>query len=441
METNQIQGSLSKAFNWHLTLKVFIIGIVMLLLLIPKFMIIELIREREATSQSAKLEVTGKWSPAQTVRGPVLTIPYLEKVTDADHKTVREEIRECHFLPEILNIDGEIVPRELTRSIYKTVVYESALTLSGNFGRPAFGKLKIDPAAVMWEKATLSLSVSDLRGINQKVNLIWNGKSYPFSPGMDNKQIGTNGISLILPDSAMSTFPSAFSVKLEMKGSDELLFAPLGETTTVSLRSSWNDPGFQGSFLPDERKVSDKGFDAHWKVLNFNRNFPQEWIDTEFAVTNSDFGVTLVKTADHYQKCSRSTKYAILIILLVFLSFFLNEILTKQKIHPFQYILVGFAVLVFYLLLLSLSEQLGFNAAYLISAVAVTGMVLAYAKSFLKTWTNAMMLTLILALSFGFIFVLMQLETLALLTGSIGLFFILGLTMFLTRKIDWYNHE
>jgi len=439
METNQIHGHLSKAFNWQLTLKVIIIGIIMLLLLIPKLMIIELIREREATSQSAKLEVTDKWSHAQTLRGPVLTIPYIEKIMDADHKTVREEIRECYFLPETLNIDGEIVPRELTRSIYRTVVYESILNLSGQFDQPPFEKLKIDPDAVLWEKARLSVSISDLRGINTKVNLMWNGKSFPFSPGMDNKQIGENGISLTLPDPDLRSFPSKFQIKLEMKGSDELQFAPVGETTTVNIRSSWNDPGFQGSFIPADRNISAAGFDAHWKILDFNRNFPQEWIGTEFTVTKSDFGVTLVKTADHYQKCSRSTKYGILVILLVFLSFFLNEIITKQKIHPFQYILVGFSVLVFYLLLLSISEQLGFNRAYLISALSVTGMVLAYSKTFLKTWTNSVMLTLILALSFGFIFVLMQMETFALLTGSIGLFFVLGLTMFLTRKIDWYN--
>ncbi len=158
-----------------------------------------------------------------------------------------------------------------------------------------------------------------------------------------------------------------------------------------------------------------------------------------FNVTNADFGVNLVKTADHYQKCSRSTKYGIVVMLLIFLSFFLNEIITKQKIHPFQYILVGFAILVFYLLLLSISEQLGFNPAYLIAAISVTALVLAYSRTFLKTWTNSIVLTLILALSFGFIFVLMQLESYALLAGSIGLFVILGLTMFLTRKINWYE--
>ena len=173
--------------------------------------------------------------------------------------------------------------------------------------------------------------------------------------------------------------------------------------------------------------------------MNFNRNFPQEWKNDNYRVTDADFGVNLVTVADHYQKSSRSAKYAILVILFTFLSFFLNEIITKQKIHPFQYILVGFAVLVFYLLLLSISEQLGFNLAYLISAVSVITMVFLYTRSFLKSWKNSLILTMILTFSFGFIFVLMQLETYALLVGSIGLFVVLALTMFFTRKINWYN--
>lgn len=439
METHQIHEEVPKTFNWQLTLKVAVIGVIMLLLLIPKLMILELIKERETTSASARQEVMDKWSRAQTIRGPVLTIPYIEKVTDSD-KRIREEIRLCHFLPETLNIEGEISPRELHRSIYQSVVYESSLKINGHFDVPDFAALKTDTSSVLWEKAELTVAVSDLRGINTKVDLLWNGKSIPFSPGMDNKLIGTNGISVPLPDPAFARFPSDFQITLELKGSDGLLFAPLGETTTVHIRSSWNDPGFQGNFLPAERTITAEGFEARWKILNYNRNFPQEWKDDEYTVTNSDFGVNLVKTADHYQKCSRSTKYGILVILLVYLSFFLNETITKQKIHPFQYILVGFAILVFYLLLLSTSEQLGFNPAYLISALSVTGMVLAYSKTFVKTWMNAFLLTLILGLCFGFIFVLMQLESYALLAGSIGLFCILGLTMFLTRKIDWYNN-
>lgn len=439
METNQIHEEKPKSFNWQLTLKVATIGAVMLALLIPKVMILELIHEREATSESTRHDVMEKWSPDQTIRGPVLTIPYIERVTDADKKVIREEIHECHFLPETLNIDGEIFPQELHRSIYQSVVYESSLKITGHFGIPDFETLKIDPSTVLWEKAELSVAISDLRGINAKVGLLWNGKSYPFSPGMDNKLIGANGVSMALPNPGSPEFPSDFQLTLDIKGSDGLQFAPLGETTNVNIQSSWNDPGFQGSFLPANRMVTAEGFNAHWKILNYNRNFPQEWKDNDFSVTNADFGIKLVTTAGHYQKCSRSAKYGIIVILLIFLSFFLNEMISGQKIHPFQYILVGFAVLVFYLLLLSISEHLGFNPAYLISALLVTGMVLAYSRTFLKTWMNSILLTSILALSFGFIFVLTQLESYALLAGSIGLFCILALTMFFTRKINWYN--
>jgi len=439
METNQIHEEKQKSFNWQLTLKVATIGAVMLALLIPKVMILELIHERKATSESTKHDVMEKWSLDQTIRGPVLTIPYIERVTDADKKVIREEIHECHFLPETLNIDGKIFPQELHRSIYQSVVYGSSLKITGHFGIPDFETLKIDPSTVLWEKAELSVAISDLRGINAKVGLFWNGKSYPFSPGMDNKLIGANGVSMALPNSGSPEFPSDFQLTLDIKGSDGLQFAPLGETTKVNIQSSWNDPGFQGSFLPANRMVTAEGFNAQWKILNYNRNFPQEWKDNDFSVTNADFGIKLVTTADHYQKCSRSAKYGIIVILLIFLSFFLNEMISGQKIHPFQYILVGFAVLVFYLLLLSISEHLGFNPAYLISALLVTGMVLAYSRTFLRTWTNSILLTSILALSFGFIFVLMQLESYALLAGSIGLFCILALTMFFTRKINWYN--
>lgn len=439
METNQIHEEKPKSFNWQLTLKVATIGAVMLALLIPRVMILELIHEREATSESTKHDVMEKWSLDQTIRGPVLTIPYIERVTDADKKVIREEIHECHFLPETLNIDGEIFPQELHRSIYQSVVYESSLKITGHFGIPDFETLKIDPSTVLWEKAELSVAISDLRGINAKVGLLWNGKSYPFSPGMDNKLIGANGVSMALPNPGSPEFPSDFQLTLDIKGSDGLQFAPLGETTKVNIQSSWNDPGFQGSFLPENRMVTAEGFNAQWKILNYNRNFPQEWKDNDFSVTNADFGIKLVTTADHYQKCSRSAKYGIIVILLIFLSFFLNEMISGQKIHPFQYILVGFAVLVFYLLLLSISEHLGFNPAYLISALLATGMVLAYSRTFLRTWMNSILLTSILALSFGFIFVLMQLESYALLAGSIGLFCILALTMFFTRKINWYN--
>ncbi len=439
MEAKDFIQNKQKSINWQITFKVFVIGAIAIALLIPKFMILGLIQERQSTAEITKQEVMNTWSLSQTVRGPVLLIPYIKRSFDTDGKILSEDMLSAYFLPETLNIKGDISPEKRKKSIYETIVYESGIEFKGKFETPDFDALKINPKNILWEKAKILVAINDLRGINEKVTFGWNDSTYAFVPGMDNHQVGSNGISLPFNDLSSESFPADFDFKLQLKGSEALNFAPLGETTEVFLQSKWNDPGFEGDFLPAEHTISNEGFSAHWKALNFNRNFPQAWKNQEYRVTDADFGVRLVEVADHYQKSSRSAKYAAMVILFVFLAFFLNEIITKQRVHPFQYILVGFSVLIFYLLLLSISEQLGFNLAYLISSIAVLIMVLLYSRSFLKTWTNAIIQTLILTFSFGFIFVLMQLETFALLVGSIGLFIVLGLTMFFTRKINWYG--
>ncbi|MEE4287718.1 MAG: cell envelope integrity protein CreD, partial [Mariniphaga sp.] len=395
--------------------------------------------QRQLTAENSSREVMQTWSLAQTVRGPVLAIPYIERSFEKDGKATSETIRECYILPKTLNMNGEIFPEKRKRSIYETVVYESEVNFTGKFDDSEIQSLKILPEDILWEQAKIQVAISDLRGISDRISFTWNDSVYAFTPGMENQLLGQNGISLPLSHLTAENFPAGFHFSLHLKGSESLQFAPLGETTEVTLQSDWNDPGFEGNFLPTDHTINKDGFTAQWKVLNFNRNFPQQWKNDEYRVTEANFGVKLVTVADHYQKSSRAAKYGILIILFVFLSFFLNEIITKQKVHPFQYILVGFAVLVFYLLLLSISEQLGFNLAYLISAVSVLAMILLYSRTFLKKWLHAIVQTLILTFSFGFIFVLMQLETYALLVGSIGLFVVLGLTMFVTRKINWYG--
>ena len=439
METKEFTQNNQKSVNWQITLKVFIIGFAAIALLVPKIMILELIGERKTTAEITSAEVMQKWSLEQTVRGPALAVPYIERTIDSNGKETADEIKTFYLLPKTLGIDGKIFPEKRKRSIYETVVYESEIKIYGNFDLSGFEALKIPTENVLWEKARILVSINDLRGINKRIELSWNDSLYSFAPGMENKLLGNNGISLLMPKLSIQDFPGNFQFTLNLKGSESLNFAPLGENTEVTIQSAWNDPGFTGSFLPADYSVDNAGFSASWKVLNFNRNFPQQWKNDEYRVTDADFGVKLVTVADHYQKSSRAAKYGILVILFVFLSFFLNEILTKQKVHPFQYILVGFAVLVFYLLLLSISEQLGFNLAYLISATSVIIMVLLYSRTFLKKWLHAVIQTLILTFSFGFIFVLMQLETYALLAGSIGLFTVLAFTMFVTRKINWYG--
>ena len=435
METLQNQIVKSPSQSRQISIKLITVSIVILALLIPTFMIQNLIDEREDTSHSAKMEIMEKWSLDQTIRGPLLTVPYI--VYEKNNKgEIYEIVHYCHFLPETLNIEGDINPEKLQRSIYQTIVYDSNLKITGRFESPDFEKLKIDTNNIMWNKAELSVSISDLRGINNQVSVSWNGKPYIFSPVLNFKLLGDEGISIDVPE---TTFPANFEIDLALKGSSSLQFAPMGELTNVKLKSTWNDPGFDGYYLPSSRNVTKDGFTSEWNILHFNRNFPQEWTNNNYDPTTCDFGVNLVSMAGHYQKSSRSAKYAILIIVLIFLSFFLNEIITKQRVHPFQYILIGFAVLIFYVLLLSFSEHIGFNPAYLIASLLVSLMVLFYSKSFLRTWMNSMLLTLILIISFIFIFILLQLESYALLAGSIGLFVALAATMFFTRKINWYE--
>ncbi len=434
---NQVSPK-SGMISWQLMLKIVFIGMVFFVLLIPKLMIIGLMEERKTTAESARAEVMEKWSKDQVVRGPVLTVPVRETVTDQEGKnpTVVQSLQ--YFLPQELAIDGQLTPRDRYRSIYKVVVYESEIRISGTFAPPSPEILQAS-GETDWNKAELSIGLSDLRGISNMVEMVWNGQKYTFLPGMDDPVIGTGGISLPLPLDPATSFPATFECILHLKGSHSLHFSPLGETTTVKLSSAWNDPGFTGSFLPLNHTVTADGFTADWKVLHFNRNFPQTWKGDKYKMGGSDFGVELVTLADHYQKNIRSAKYGILVIVLVFISFFLSEVISGERIHPVQYALVGFSLLLFYLLLLSLSEHLGFNIAFLMAAVAVLTMVFTYSRTFLKKRINSLMLTGVLAASFIFIFVLLQMETYALVTGSVVLFIILGLIMYLTRKINWYN--
>jgi inner membrane protein len=227
-----------------------------------------------------------------------------------------------------------------------------------------------------------------------------------------------------------------------LSGGGSLSFLPLGDETTVTLASAWPAPSFTGAFLPTERTVSADGFTARWTVPSMARPFPQAWrageVDTG-VLFGSSFGASLMAPVDVYQKVTRSVKYGALFLLLPFLVFFLFEVLGGLRVHPLQYLLVGFAECLFYLLLLSLAEHLPFVAAYLAAAGAATLMVTLYASAVLHSWRRALLLAPALAAAYGFLYTTLQSEDFALLIGSIGLFVILGLVMVLTRRVDWYR--
>ncbi len=439
IQSKNILDRINESISQSITFKLISIGILILLLLIPKQMINSLIIERENRMRQTVREVTDKWSRRQTVTGPILTIPYKKYLLTEDKKNIKEVTSYATFLPEELNIETNIQPEERYRGIFKVIVYKAELSLSGKFPKPDFSVWDIDEKDILWSKATLNVGISDLRGIEKEVYLNQKNLNKAFQPGISESTLFNSGIHIPLQESIQQFINSDFSIDISLKGSEELFFVPIGKNTEVNMTSTWKDPSFTGSFLPKDRKIGPDGFEASWEVLHFNRNYPQSWTSANYQIQDSKFGVNLLVAADHYQKSLRTSKYAILIITLSFLMFFLIEVTQKLKIHAFQYILIGLALMLFYTLTLSISEHLGFNPAYWVSCISVIALISIYSSSVLNNKRLSYLLAGSLSMIYGFIFIIIQIETYALLVGSIGLFVILGLTMYFTRKITWYR--
>jgi inner membrane protein len=423
--------------------KVGTIVIIALLLLIPTSMIRGLIYEREQTKNQAITEVGSKWGGQQTISGPFISIPYNKYVKEYSTKDSKEKVvvmREfIHILPNELSIDGMMDPEQRNRGIYDIVVYNSKLSIKGKFAQINFAELDIPIGDIQFDKARLVVGIDDLRGIEQQVDLNWNERKCAFNPGVASNDIVSSGINTLVNFNSSDSSTYTFSFNLDLKGSQLLYFTPVGKVTDIKVSSAWANPSFNGAFLPDQREVSDKGFTANWNVLHLNRNYPQIWTGNKNSIAESAFGIDLLLPVDNYQKSHRSIRYAILFIAFTFLVFFFIEVLNKVFIHPIQYILVGIALVVFYTLLLSLSEHLNYNLAFVTSAVATLFLIAGYVKAILKSTQLTALISGILLVLYTFIFVIIQLQDFALLIGSIGIFIILGLVMYFSRKIDWYN--
>jgi inner membrane protein len=234
---------------------------------------------------------------------------------------------------------------------------------------------------------------------------------------------------------------SNFSIKISFNGSKQIELIPIGKNTTMSMISNWADPSFIGNYLPNDetKEISKNGFKADWKVLHINRAFSQQHLNKIPNLNEFAFGTKFMVMVDEYQKSERSAKYGFLVIALTFLIFFLIQTLSKINIHPFQYLMIGLALTMFYTLLVSISEHSNFLKAYLIAGISVIGLITLYSKSILKTFKFPVFIGLSLTALYTFIYVIIQLENYALLVGSIGLFLILAIVMYVSRKIDWNN--
>ena len=436
--------------------KVMVVGFLMIVLLIPLSMIHGMIRERTSRRNDVVSEVSRTWSNPQVAGGFILSVPYTVTQTNDYGKPYTTE-HVARFLPETLAIDGRLVPEFRHRSLFEVPVYTTHLTMSGTFRRPDLAALRIDESTARLHDAWLTIGVGDLRGVNQGVSVTWNGAALPTSPSIDPAGMGSQAIDVKVPGLAAParpprpTPPEALSgdpVRREDRpqghAADQL---PAGredddgaagvDVAASGVRRGRSCRTRRGSARPGStRNGGCRTWDAAIRRRGATRRCGPQQI--EQAAVASRFGVQLITPVDIYHRAERSTKYGALFILLTFCTFFVVELLQRRRLHPVQYLLVGAALCLFYLLLLSLSEHIGFGRAYLSAAAATIGVIGMYAGHVLGGLWQGVRTVAGLSLLYGFLYVLLQLEDYALLVGSISLFLILAAVMYATRRVDWY---
>ncbi|MEZ4906169.1 MAG: cell envelope integrity protein CreD [Saprospiraceae bacterium] len=445
----------------QVTLKLALIGILVLILLIPRFMILDLIKERQHLSENVKYEVTTVGVQIRHLQEPLLIIPYDYKTNSNEDKEITQK-KNLVVFPDSMNINGNITTESKHRSIYPVLLYRFNSTINGKFKLPDYEKTNISPDALRLNEAYIATGISDIKGISDKITINWNNNAIGFSPGLNNMKISyqipqqnydmsynapvqptdfnqskpIEGIhSKINLDKSISEYD--FSFNFNIKGYQKLYFCPVAKTTDVHIASTFSDPSFIGNYLPDN-KVDNSGFEANWKILEYNKSLP-EFIKTDDMVDLGDnlFGLTIDYPIDNYSKSYRTGRYMILIITLTFLIVFLTEIVQKIKIHIFQYLLIGLALAIFFTLQLSISEFLGFDISYLIAASATIILLFLYSLQIFDSKKSSLILLALLTSLFIYIYIIIQMEKTALLAGSIGLFGVIAATMYVTRKIKW----
>lgn len=412
-------------------------------LLFPLMMIYGLVSERAGRRAEAAAEISSQWGGTQTIAGPVLSVGFNVTSTGNDGKQRKFPDRAC-FLPTLLQVDAEAIPEVRKRGLFEVIVYRAKLKITGRFAPVDFSLWRVQPDDVLRTSAMLTVGMADPRGIAGPIALTWDGKDSGFVPGSPEVGIGLPGISAAvpLPDGAREIW---FTLLLDANGTRELRFVPAGNETTVRLSSPWPHPSFVGAPLPKERQVTDAGFHALWTVPYYGRSFAPAWAlgstnreELKQGIAGSGFGVLLIRPVDIYQQTDRALKYAALFIVMTFVIVFLWEIIYGVLVHPVQYLSVGFAMCIFYLLLLALSEHIGFDRAYIAGASANILLIAWYWNWVTRGGWYGVLMGVILSALYGYLYLLLRLEDYALVAGAIGLFVMLAVVMFLTRRIDWY---
>ncbi|MBK1790487.1 cell envelope integrity protein CreD [Persicirhabdus sediminis] len=413
--------------------KIFLMGVMALVLLLPASMVKGLMEERETRRDHVVREINDKWGEEQTIAGPYLRIPYLKQKMDHRGQSNKQE-GAIYVFPNQLDIAGQLDHEVRYRGIFEAVLYSAGLTMRGDFDLSKLADSGIDESFLLWEQAELVLELSDLKGVQAAEAVVFDGAeslldSYSHARFAGKCQLA----SPVKLDAEKKDY--AFALQLQLRGSDGLNVVPVGKNNQIKLSSSWDSPSFTGNFLPSQRELSDQGFSAQWNVSSLNRGFPQIWTDSTRNISQDAFGVRLMMPTATYQKSMRLVSYAFLFIVFTFAAMFCAELISKVSIHPLQYLMVGVSMVIFYLLLISLAEQIAFGGAYFIAAILISSMVVSYVSSIVRNRSMTIALAGMLAALYSYFYIILQCEDYALTMGSLGLLAIVGIVMRLTRGI------
>ncbi len=444
----------SRFSNWmrnSITARMLVVGFLLLVLLIPLEFVKSLINERAYRQEEVVREINEKWGNEVLLSGPIVKIPYKviseEKIfnekSNSYYTKTKESIENAYFFPDKLNIISQVDTKPLNRSIYESVVYSAAIDVKGNFPIIDFSDTDIADENILWEKATVLLKTSNLKGIKTTPVVNLASEALSMTPQYSTEYLNTIQSNYIANAKEIFAAPLPFSFDLKINGSESLKFLPIGKETDATMQSNWHSPSFDGNFLPEDtnKEISKDGFTANWRILQINRQFEQSFFGHLPDLSASAFGTKLIIPVDEYQKSERTAKYGFMVIGLTLLVFLLIQLVSKIYIHPFQYVMIGLALVMFYTLLISISEHCNFFKAYAIAAVSVLVLITVYSRAILKGFKFPLLICASLASLYGFIYVIIQLENYALLVGSIGLFLILAIIMFASRRIDWNNES
>ncbi|MCB1167365.1 MAG: cell envelope integrity protein CreD [Leptospiraceae bacterium] len=422
--------------------RIFIIGFLILLLLIPVEFVRGLINERMYRYNDAVTEISSRWGGPQTIQGPVIMVPF-QRVTARTKEKVEVAMDQAYFLPEELGLDADLQASTRKRSIYKAVLYSVDLNIKGNFVLPQSIPYRGEITHIYWDQAAIVVGIPDTRGVKDQLKLQWNGMTRDFLPGTAGSEVFGQGLHVPLDLTVGRGGRADFAFSLRLQGSSYFYITPVGKSTVVTMKSNWADPGFTGSILPDKHNITEQGFTSRWSASFFGRGYGQQFVASEQSsysnLSSSSFGLELVMPVDHYQKSERAVKYAILFLIVTFTGYFLFEIFGTRRIHPVQYLMVGSAMVIFYVLFTSFSEHIDFTLSYSIAALAVILLIGLYTWAILQDRSRALIAGGLMTGLYSYLYVVLTREDTALLLGSVALFTLLAVVMYLTRNVDWYS--